>query len=221
MANNIYPFSSLTGGVDDSYLDFFDGDDLTDGDFAFGIVSGKHHAYILDATSGASENSPYVVSPDTNPGTKRWILVSLVQPFSNVFATRATALSIPNNEQTTMVYTTEVDDDLGEYDNTTGIFTATYTGGYRFFAMTTFAPIVWPLSKYANTQVVINDTTTYDGFLHQSTANVSQFGKTFVDRTLKLSATNTARIKLIHDYGSAIDTWDNGSFNYLNITRVF
>ena len=80
MALDILPFSNLTGGTDDSYLDYFDGNDLSDGQMAFGIVGGDFLAYYLDATSGDSESSPDIISPDTNAGTKRWIRCENIEP---------------------------------------------------------------------------------------------------------------------------------------------
>src|SRR3990172_2543416 len=72
----IYHVTSLTGGVDSTYLDYADGNSLSDKDRAFAIVSGLLYLYELNATSGAAESSPNVIAPDTNAGTKRWILVS-------------------------------------------------------------------------------------------------------------------------------------------------
>lgn len=68
-----YQKTALTGGTATS-LDGIDGSSLSDGDFAFVMVGGVLYTYILDASSGATESSPDVISPDTNAGTKRWIL---------------------------------------------------------------------------------------------------------------------------------------------------
>ena len=75
MANyeSIYGASSLTGGADAS-LDSIDGTDLQEGDLCVVITSTYTYTYELDATSGAAESSPDVISPDDNAGTKRWIL---------------------------------------------------------------------------------------------------------------------------------------------------
>lgn len=74
MASNIYGAISLIGGATGS-LDSLDGAALADKDMAMvGIEGGSFYHYVLDATSGASESSPDVVMPDTNAGTKRWIL---------------------------------------------------------------------------------------------------------------------------------------------------
>lgn len=71
--SKIYAFDSISGGTDDSYLDYHDGNDLLGGEMAFGIVSG-FLAYRLSSDSGASESAPDVIAPDTNPGDKRWLL---------------------------------------------------------------------------------------------------------------------------------------------------
>ena len=72
-----YVFTSLTGGtaVD---LDSVDGDDLTDGDRAIvvdGNAPGTVYYYVLDDDDGGAESSPTKIQPDTNPGTKMWVLV--------------------------------------------------------------------------------------------------------------------------------------------------
>lgn len=66
----------MTGGVAGD-LDFIDGAGLADGDGAMVITSSHAYTYILDASSGAGESSPNIIAPDTNPGTKRWLLKSM------------------------------------------------------------------------------------------------------------------------------------------------
>jgi hypothetical protein len=74
MANKIYySKTTLTGGAATA-LDYIDGSLLVDGDFAYVTVAGVVYTYKLNASSGAAESSPNIISPDTNAGTKRWIL---------------------------------------------------------------------------------------------------------------------------------------------------
>lgn len=75
----IYHCDFLTGGTNSTYLDYIDGNSLSDGDRAFVIVAatGVLYVYRLNATSGAAESSPTIISPDTNAGTKRWILIAI------------------------------------------------------------------------------------------------------------------------------------------------
>lgn len=70
--------TALTGGS--ASLDDIDGNDLSDGDAAIVVTATNSYHYTLDASSGASESSPDIIAPDTNPGTKRWILVDPYVP---------------------------------------------------------------------------------------------------------------------------------------------
>jgi len=73
MANGFYGAVGLTGGTA-GMLDYLDGDLLSDGDGALVITATNTYTYVLDDDSAAAENSPFVISPDDNAGTKRWIL---------------------------------------------------------------------------------------------------------------------------------------------------
>jgi hypothetical protein len=79
MANKIYAAIALTGGGTGA-LDKINGGVLNDADCAVVIdaVNNKAYLYTLDASSGAAESSPDVISPDTSPGNKRWLLVDTV-----------------------------------------------------------------------------------------------------------------------------------------------
>lgn len=77
MASNIYGAIALIGGGTGS-VDSLDGAALADQDIMIAVVQDDAvYHYVLDATSGASEASPDVISPDTNAGTKRWILIAV------------------------------------------------------------------------------------------------------------------------------------------------
>lgn len=76
LAKTVYLRTSLTGGGADA-LDQVDGDDLLGKDTAIVTYSGEFYFYELDATSGATENPPGIISPDLNAGNKRWILQGL------------------------------------------------------------------------------------------------------------------------------------------------
>ena len=79
MANSAFSCTALTGGTDGS-LDNIDGSILSDGDIGY-VVNATDESvsvYTLDASSGDAESSPDIISPDTNAGTKRWILTKLI-----------------------------------------------------------------------------------------------------------------------------------------------
>lgn len=56
---------------------------------------------------------------------------------SHVRATRGTSQTVLNNSQTTIVFSTEVDDSLSEFDPSTGVFTAAIAGFYAVAAAAT------------------------------------------------------------------------------------
>ncbi len=84
MASNAYWANVLTGGGAGA-LDAIDGAALADLDTAFVVALAGNFVYSLDDDSAAAEMSPNVISPDANAGTKRWVLVNVVnQQFNNL-----------------------------------------------------------------------------------------------------------------------------------------
>lgn len=81
---NFYGAIALTGGGTGA-LDKLDGDILADGDAALVVTAAGFYIYFLDADSGLAENLPYEISPDSNAGTKRWILQIFNTPALEVF----------------------------------------------------------------------------------------------------------------------------------------
>jgi len=82
MARNYYWASVLTGGAQFA-LDAIDATDtdgsgtvLADGDIAEVVTDDNlEYKYRLNATSGATEDSPDIIEPDFNGGLMRWIRV--------------------------------------------------------------------------------------------------------------------------------------------------
>ncbi len=73
MALNDYTCSALIGGTDGA-LDKIDGDGLQVGDRAKVLTSSGVYWYILEYRPAESENSPYLITPDTNAGDNRWAI---------------------------------------------------------------------------------------------------------------------------------------------------
>lgn len=73
MAITVYKRTGRLGATSE-YLSQIDGADLLDGDLAFVVDSSNvFDVYELDDDSGATESSPQIIAPDTNPGLLRWI----------------------------------------------------------------------------------------------------------------------------------------------------
>jgi hypothetical protein len=89
-ASNFYGAVALTGGTSGA-LDDIDGSALATGDGAYVITSTAFYIYYLNASSGATESSPDVISPDDNAGTKRWLLIYSSSTFKNMNVTTVNA----------------------------------------------------------------------------------------------------------------------------------
>jgi hypothetical protein len=76
---NTYRRRGLTGGASGA-LDALDGANLANGDVAivYDPTTDGTYVYNLDSASGATEDSPAVISPNANAGTKRWVLTQAV-----------------------------------------------------------------------------------------------------------------------------------------------
>lgn len=77
MALNAYRCSSLIGGGAGA-LDSLDGANLLDLYSAVVFTADTTYFYILDDNAGGAEGSPDKITPDSNAGTKRWILVGSI-----------------------------------------------------------------------------------------------------------------------------------------------
>ena len=75
MSNKVYGAIDYDGGTAGA-MDALDGDLLSDGDMCIVIhdVANQCLMYTLNSTSGVTESAPAIISPDSNAGTKRWIL---------------------------------------------------------------------------------------------------------------------------------------------------
>jgi hypothetical protein len=69
-----YNATSLTGGGT-AALDSINGQNLNDGDIAIVVTSTHKYYYLLDADASATEASPQFINPDSNAGTKSWVLI--------------------------------------------------------------------------------------------------------------------------------------------------
>ena len=92
MANNFYGAILLTGGATGA-LDAIDGAGLVDLDSAIVQTDGNVYFYSLDAISGAAESSPDIISPDTNAGTKRWVLQNVGGGYIRLHDLKATTVN--------------------------------------------------------------------------------------------------------------------------------
>lgn len=210
--------SALTGGAAGS-LDSIDGDDLADGHAAVVVLSDAVYHYHLNATSGATENSPYVIAPDTNAGTKRWILVTPIAPLTHVSATSDDGQTIANNIVTTVVFENEVIDSLDEYNPSTGIFTPKNNGYYLINSVISFVSAAWTSGSKAMTKIFIDDTTYVSGPKIRTPTATGSLGPG-VSSVVYLTVGQYIEIIALHSQGSSLALSDKTSENWLTINRL-
>ena len=221
MTAKFKPCIDLIGGGTSS-LDAIDGAGLSDGDAAVVVLSTGVYHYHLNATSGASENSPYVIAPDTNAGTKRWVLVTPQAPMSHVEAERSTAQNIVNNVDTTVIYNTETYDLLSEYNNTTGIFTAKYAGLYSVYGAFLMASKIYSNASYnVKANIEIDGSVIRRGYrTHAPGISNSFLLSGIVKGTFQLTAGQTIEISAAQTSDADNNLHNAAEYNYLTIDRL-
>ena len=91
MPKYVYAAIALTGGTPGT-LDSISGDTFQDGDCAVAFSGGYAYFYTLKDNCGKTENLPYVVCPDFNALTKRWVLDTIHANTAWVDATNFTGV---------------------------------------------------------------------------------------------------------------------------------
>jgi len=128
----VYKKHSRTGGG--TALDGIDGAGLNDQDLALVIEDDAVYIYWLDDDSAASENDPFVISPDSNAGDKRWILTNMTGQ-NQVNLLSNTGFGVWSNSTLENVGSAIVDDDCADDDTgdwTTNGVLAFDTDHYEF-----------------------------------------------------------------------------------------
>lgn len=223
MVANNKSFSILTGGGSDT-LDAFPVAELLTGDFAFGIVSGLHHAYDYDeALVIASTNSPYqIVSADNVSGTGAWVLSGYQGAMSHVLAHSGvgTQMFVSGVNQI-VVFEIEDYDDLSEYDDTTGLFTAKYPGFYSINSTVLFESTnQWEANEIVILAIDVNATTVSSGYRNIVMAPLDGYFGSFVNTTVKVSAGDTIGINAYQNCDISLALRDSAQYTTLTIDRI-
>jgi len=207
-------FSVLTGGGADSL------DGITtpsNNDFAFGIVSDLHHAYIFDSSEVGGENSPYQIKAN-DATTGSWMLVGFKGAFSHVFATSDAGQSITQNTDTDLIFEDEVHDLLSEYIHTTGIFTAKYTGYYQVNVGILFDTAAWTAGN--NIALSLGGTNTYKLQRFPIPLTTSQYYSMRGSLCIPLSVGSTVKAIVNHNGSGARTLIASSVWNHISIDRI-
>lgn len=110
-------FKNLPNGGSANALDSVDGTGLSDGDRGVVISSTNTYFYKLDDDAGGSEDaiSYTLITPDTNAGTKRWVLETIIYDLTYTTLANDATPSVANENRfltggTTMI--TDFDDGI-------------------------------------------------------------------------------------------------------------
>jgi len=133
---HVFYRTGLTGGAAGD-MDGIDGNSLAEGYRCEVEEAGVVYTYTLNASSGAAESSPAIISPDTNAGNKRWILIGTIGNIARTNTGQPAFLAVPTSTQsdiaidspgTQIVFGTEIIDAAGNFSSNQ--FTAPVSGSY-------------------------------------------------------------------------------------------
>ena len=139
---------------------------------------------------------------------------------SHVSASRSTTLNVATGTTpTTMIYATEALDTLGEYNPSTGIFTALEPGWYRVDATAALTSAAWAANNYFAMYVLANSSTSQRVTSYAMAAATFIFTNQIHDEVW-LEAGDTLSIALEHNQGSTLTAIASAHLNTLKINRV-
>ena len=157
------------------------------------------------------------------------MLDKLPENNSGFLAYRTTTQSIPTGGSvlTDMVFSTEVYDLLGEYDHTTGIFTARDEGTYICCWGGLLASSTWAVGEVYQTNLSINDGDYWGGVppitgqRWSCMESVSSHYPTSVGScSVHLNAGDNLRIGVYQTQGAAVNTYAAGQYNFFAVHKV-
>jgi len=218
MSNEVRGFIALTGGTAGA-LDAIADADLTDQDYAFGVVAGVQHCYWYDDDSGVAENSPYVIAPDdVGEGDGRWILSGFQPAFSHVIVEATGGQTITSGSPITIQYNSEIKDLLGEFNTGTYTFTAIYAGYYLVTATILSDVENWGAGSSLILTAVPSVATPIAGVRPLQPTVDSKQASGFVSGGIYLTASETLHITVYSTNSGSIDLAT--SSNRLDIHRI-
>jgi hypothetical protein len=145
---------------------------------------------------------------------------------THVQAYRSTVQSCNSGAFTTVIFSTEGADALGEYNPSTGLFTAKYNGKYAASWSVSTDQYAWALADVLAAGLSINgDTSTPGQFFwgHRWAAHaaITDYGRSIGSVPgVALSAGDTLAVKVFHNRGSPTNLAALGAYNYFFVRRA-
>lgn len=143
---------------------------------------------------------------------------------SKVESSSTVARAMANAVYTDVIFEIEDNDLLNEYDNATGIFTATYAGTYAVAWSVDSANAAWAAGGGWVAVLSRNNSTAegdhWQGFYWQAMAIFNGSGRSGGAAIVTLAAADTLRIKVFHNQGGAVNTSGVEQQNFFHIARI-
>jgi hypothetical protein len=143
---------------------------------------------------------------------------------SKVESASTTARSMANAVYTDFIFEIEDEDSLGEYNNATGVFTATYAGCYTVSWYVGSASAAWAAGEYWWTVLSKNNSTaegsSWRGQVDRVDANITRSMYSCGSATINLAASDTLRIKVTHNQGAAVNSSGTEYTQFFHIARI-
>ncbi len=152
---------------------------------------------------------------------KNQIVIGDTSNTTDVAATDASGQSIPNAAATVITWDTEVRDELSEFANGSGVFTAKNSGLYRVEAQLRSASASWAATERWEAMIYKNGAVIANGDWTATDAAVTDQKTSAVSAVIEMNGTTDyIDIRLIHNQGAAVTVDTVAAANRLYITRV-
>ena len=139
---------------------------------------------------------------------------------SRAQAYHSTAQSVPNQTYTNIIYQTETLDTLGEYDPTTGRFTAQRNGVYFFVASLVYASATWAAGSFGVLAIKVNGTAEYQMDRVHFPASWTNYVFLSGAKIVGMNAGNYANVVVYQTSGAAINTYPGITWNLFTVVRL-
>ena len=164
------------------------------------------------------------VAGETGAGIQGETGVTATSTFTIVEAADTTARAMGDATYTDVIFSIEDKDELGEYNPATGIFTAGHAGTYAVSWDVGSASAAWATNEYWISVLSKNDGeaegSMWRGFPDQADTGITRSMFSAGSAIITLAATDTLRIKVVHNQGAAVNTGGTEYDCYFHIARV-
>jgi hypothetical protein len=140
---------------------------------------------------------------------------------SHVKAFCTTGPSIATATATKVVFNSVAYDKTGEYDNSTGVFTAVNDGFYIIACNYSFESTSWTGGYQTYAGLYVNDAVVAIGDVAEALYTVTLYATSLLTRGIELSAGDEVDIRVYQNNGSSLALrTDVTQYNWLSIDRV-